>query len=281
MVDDLTLPQFPGQLHQRRVATEPPTRKEQKKEQKGLDESSPVDRSTHSKITPQSLLARLFGALCSACSRRHSPAKSSEPDMPKRDGLIRVDECGDSKHRLLHVSGYDQGGGFLFLICEWVAKQGINIKKADIVTEFGIVTNSIEVCAKSEVAILAMVKKLPELERKLTTPTASDTELSSQLEDLSARFSLQPDTLRVEHFKLTLLVPGPPKELRYCLKMTGIDRPGLLAYVALILCRCDFHIVRAKIGSIEDKSTNMFELATNSTDAAIRLSKHFVLGVEG
>lgn len=204
------------------------------------------------------------------------PPASLEEALPACPVQLFSDGEDPCSRRLL-VSCKDQVG-LLFKLCELLASHGIDISRATISTEDGIVNNCFDLSSARPSHFADALDWCQELADFLNHSTREGTPawLEGSLREVSQRLSVNPDLLTVEHFE-ELFPNTEDGELRYRLKLEGVNQAGLLTYATLGFVRSGFSVVRADISTVGGHFTDTFELSTKSPDAERHLRLYLPL----
>lgn len=196
------------------------------------------------------------------CSQNHDMGPVL-PAHPVRLFGSAVDPC--VVH--LHVLCFDQVG-ILFKVCDLLAGHGIDIHSASVTTADGIVSNKFELHTSRPCDLSDAPEWCKELEEFMLRNSATGgTALASSLAAVSRRLSVNPDLLSVVSFREIPARVGPSPEFHYSLELEGINQSGLLTYAALVLYKCGFSVLSARISTVAGQISDTFELATTSTEA--------------
>eukprot|EP00930_Biecheleria_cincta_P034348 TRINITY_DN23751_c0_g1_i1.p1 TRINITY_DN23751_c0_g1~~TRINITY_DN23751_c0_g1_i1.p1 ORF type:complete len:1257 (-),score=207.81 TRINITY_DN23751_c0_g1_i1:177-3947(-) len=199
-----------------------------------------------------------------------SQAESNAIETENREALLaqpvrlfvdKADPCVGQ----LHVFSFDHVGLFC-RICELLTSHGMDICSADIRTEDGVVRNIFELHTSKPSDLADTKEWCQELQAVVAQP-GGGAALEGSLASVSRRLSVNPDLLSVVSFMGGHATNEPSSELRYSLELEGINQAGLLTYTALVLCRCGFSVVSARISTYEGHVSDSFELSTTSPEA--------------
>lgn len=196
------------------------------------------------------------------------------PAQPVQLFSIGDDPCV----RHLQVSCRDQVG-VLFKLCEILTSHGIDIRRAAIETENGIVNNLFDLHTSRPSHFADANDWCQELEEFLARSHEAGSAEPSEgsLMAISKKLSVNPDLLSVVCFSELVGHDGPPNELRYNLELEGINQAGLLAYASLVFVRSGFSVLRASISTTDGHFSDSFELSTLSPEAEHRLRSYLVV----